>query len=66
MKYLLKCPYCGFEEDSCFFPDLFYPDSENTIDIKEQLIFLNEIQNFGYNIVTCGQCGQVFIERLKK
>lgn len=66
MKYLLKCPYCGFKEDNCFFPDLFYRDDNSSPEIRQQANYQNELQKLGYNIVTCGQCGQVFIERLKK
>lgn len=64
-KYLLKCPYCGFEDDNCFFPDLFYRDYDYP-KYNEQVNLLEEIQELGYNIVTCGKCGEVFIERLKK
>ena len=64
-NFLLKCPHCGFEEDSCFFPDLFFRD-DNYPQYDEQVDLLEEIQELGYNIVTCGKCGEVFIERLNK
>lgn len=65
LQDLLKCPHCGFEEDLCFFPDLFYPDDYSP-QYNEQAELLEKIQELGYNIVTCGKCGEVFIERLKK
>lgn len=61
---MLKCPYCNFEGEECNFPDLFYTDCESTKSIIEQEKLLFEIQNKGYNIVTCGRCGSVFIHRL--
>ena len=57
----LRCPYCGWESESCNFPDLFYDDYEVTYEIKKQFDLLIALQELGYNIVTCRQCGQVFI-----
>ena len=56
----LKCPFCGFESDYCDFPDLFYTD-ENNSNWTKQYNLQKEIQQLGYNIVTCGDCGEVFI-----
>lgn len=61
----LTCPYCGFTPDECDFPDLFYDDYDDcdvTCEMKRQLDLLKALQELGYNIVTCGNCGQVFIQ----
>lgn len=55
-----KCPYCGYRDDYCAFPDLFY---EGDYTQKKQYKLLKEIQNLGYNVITCGMCGEVFIVR---
>lgn len=60
----ITCPYCGFTSDECDFPDLFYPDSNNTAELNKQLELLEEIQKLGFNVVTCGDCGQVFIQEI--
>ena len=60
----LKCPYCNTISDSCNFPDLFYIDDDNTPALNEQYALLQQLWNKGYNIVTCGDCGQVFIQEL--
>lgn len=62
--YDLKCPYCGFEGDCCDFPDLFYEDADNTTEINEQVKLQKAMWNVGFNIVTCGNCGDVFIQKL--
>lgn len=59
----LICPYCKYQNEECNFPDLFYDDINNDFYIKQQLQNLKEIQQLGYNIVTCGDCGQVFIHK---
>ena len=56
----LKCLYCDFENDISNFPDLFYDGCE----YPEQYKLLQELQDVGYNIVTCGACGYVFIQKL--
>ena len=58
------CPYCKYYNEVSNFPDLFYEDLSNDLYIKQQLQNLKEIQTLGYNIVTCGDCGQVFIQKL--
>lgn len=60
----LVCPYCGFTSDESGFPDLFYDDYDTTYEMKKQLELLIALQELGYNIVTCGDCGQVFIQDL--
>lgn len=61
----LVCPYCGFTSDESAFPDLFYTDDDDTTyEMKKQLELLIALQELGYNIVTCGDCGQVFIQDL--
>lgn len=58
----LVCPYCGFTSDECDFPDLFYIDFDVTCEMKRQLDLLKALQELGYNVVICGDCGQVFIQ----
>ena len=60
----LKCPYCSYESEDCDFPDLFYQDLNNSSGVNKQYILLQDIQTNGFNIVTCGNCGQVFIQKL--
>ena len=57
----LKCPYCGYESDKSNFPDYFYPGCP----YPEQFKRLIEIQKAGFNIVTCGMCGEPFIQKLE-
>lgn len=63
IKFDTKCPHCGYEDDYCNFPDLFYPDKNNSKEINRQLNLLQKMQDYGFNIVTCGMCGNVFIVR---
>lgn len=58
---LIECPYCSQLMEEADMPDLFYSDSQNTKELRAQLKLLKEIQANGYNIVTCGNCGQVLI-----
>ena len=60
----LICPYCKYTNEESNFPDLFYEDLNNDLWIKQQYQHLKELQAIGYNIVTCGDCGQVFIVKL--
>ena len=60
---LLCCPHCEHYMEFCDCPDLFYSDASNSKGLNEQLKLLEEMQTHGYNIVTCGNCGQVFIHR---
>lgn len=61
----LRCPYCGYESDPCDFPDLFYYDCNMSSGLQEQLELLQRLQQKGFNIVTCGNCGGVFIHETK-
>lgn len=63
-NYDLICPYCKYTNEESNFPDLFYEDSNNDLYLKQQLQNLKELQALGYNIVTCGDCGQVFIQKI--
>ena len=63
-NYDLICPYCNFTNEEANFPDLFYEDSNNNLYLKQQLQNLKELQALGYNVVTCGDCGQVFIHKI--
>ena len=58
----LKCPHCGFEDEICNFPDLFYEGCK----YPEQYKLILELQSKGYNIVTCGMCGEPFIQKLEE
>jgi hypothetical protein len=60
----LQCPYCGFTGDFCDFPDLIVEDEDNTKGEKEQVKLLEKLWTKGYNIVTCGHCGDVFIHTI--
>lgn len=62
----LKCPYCNFEDEPYSFPDLFYQDSKNTEEINMQYELLKELWDKGFNIVTCGNCGYVFIHKIQE
>ncbi len=55
------CPYCKYISDYSNFPDLFYEQEGQDLYLKQQYQSLIELQQLGYNIVTCGNCGQVFI-----
>lgn len=60
----IKCPFCDFESEECDFPDLFVSDFNNTKGIMTQIDLLEELQEKGYNIVTCGNCGGAFIIKM--
>lgn len=60
----LKCPHCEHYQEFCDCPDLFYVDAMRSKDWNEQEKLMAEINSYGYNIVTCGHCGQVFIHRI--
>ena len=62
----LKCPYCGYIEEESNFPDLFYKDINNTSELNNQYKLLLELNEVNFNIVTCGMCGQVFIQKIKE
>ena len=61
---LLKCPYCNHEGELCDFPDLFFGDCETSKELLDQESLLNEIQATGFNIVTCGECGNALIHKI--
>lgn len=63
---LLRCPYCGYTGELCNFPDLFWEDCDNTKEINKQYELLEQMWDKGFNIVTCGDCGQVFIHKLMR
>ena len=65
MRGYLTCPGCHFTDDICSFPDLYCEDIDNTKAINNQVKLQRELLNLGYNIVTCGNCGQVFIYKIK-
>lgn len=48
----MKCPYCGFEDDNCHFPD-YFEDGEEVKDL---------LDDYGVNIVTCGMCGKAIVQ----
>ena len=57
----LKCPYCGYKDAVSNFPDFFYEGC----DYPEQYKLLRELQEKCYNVVTCGMCGEPFIQKLE-
>ena len=65
IKFDITCPHCGYIDEDCNFPDLFYTDKNNSKEINRQLNLLQEMQDYGFNVVTCGECGNVFIARLE-
>ena len=61
---VIRCPYCGAEMDESNFPDLFYEDADNTKGLNDQCKLLEELQSTGFNVVTCGNCGDVLITKI--
>lgn len=62
----LHCPYCGLTGDICDFPDFIFDDEDNTKGEKEQYKLLEKLWKKGFNVVTCGHCGDVFIHELRQ
>lgn len=60
----LTCPYCKYSDDKCNFPDFFVEDDNTSPEIRNQNFLLKGIQSCGYNVVTCGMCGQVFLHEI--
>ena len=58
------CPYCKYTNEDSNFPDLFWEGWSDDLYIKQQLQNLKELQRLGYNVVTCGNCGLAFIQKL--
>ena len=63
MELELICPYCHKEFGYADCPDLFIDGDGSSP--QEQVDLLEELWEYGFNIVTCGECGQVFIHRIK-
>ncbi len=61
----VNCPHCGETFDYCDCPDLFC-SGESTEAYRKQYKLLRELQTKGFNIVTCGFCGLVFIAKTKE
>lgn len=59
------CPHCGYMSDECDFPDLFWKD-EGLKKFNRQADLLEALQVLGYNVVSCGNCGDVFIIKTKE
>jgi len=57
----ITCPHCGFTEEPCFFPDLYQTEVYEGNKYNEQAVLLDKIQQWGFNVVTCGQCGLVIL-----
>lgn len=62
----LKCPYCESYQDFSDCPDLFYFDSKQSRALNTQAELLQKMQEKGFNVVTCGHCGEVFIHTTSK
>lgn len=56
----LKCPHCNFISDPCDFPDYYCTDSDKA-DYPEQYKIFRKLQDWGFNIVNCGQCGSIIL-----
>ena len=56
----LKCPHCNFISDPCDFPDYYCTDSDKA-DYPEQYKIFRRLQDWGFNIVNCGQCGSIVL-----
>ncbi len=63
-EVLIKCPHCGFGDEPYSFPDLFF-EYEKKAEYREQYKLLKQLQDLGYNVVTCGMCGNVIITSKK-
>lgn len=63
-EYPLVCPYCHGKFDYCDCPDLFVDGDSSSPD--EQVKLLEELWTHGFNIVTCGSCGGVFIHKIQE
>ena len=57
----LTCPHCGFIEEPCFFPDLYETGLRECHEYYEQGVIMDKMQQWGFNVVTCGQCGFVIL-----
>lgn len=64
-EYDMKCPHCGYESEDYDFPDL-YCEFEEKAEYKEQYKLLKQLQDIGYNVVTCGMCGNAIIQSKKE
>lgn len=62
----LKCPYCERYQDFSDCPDLFYFDKNYNKALNTQAELLQKMQEKGFNVVTCGFCGEVFIHATSK
>lgn len=61
----IECPNCHFYSNYSDFPDLYYRD-EGFEKFNKQVELLEELQQLGYNIVTCGNCGLTFLTKAKE
>ena len=58
----LTCPHCCLSSDPCDFPDWLWADSD-VDEYPDQYDILMDMQKVGFNVVTCGRCGEVFLHR---
>ena len=61
----ITCPHCGFIEEPCFFPDLYETGLRESHEWHGQSVLMEKIQNWGFNVVTCGQCGFVILHEME-
>lgn len=61
---MIKCPHCKKEFEECDCPDLYYSGEEDK-DYNEQYEILWDMQNKGFNVVTCAHCGEVILTKEK-
>lgn len=58
-EILIKCPHCNHVLADCDCPDLYANESDPAY--REQEEILNRIQESGFNVVTCGDCGRTIL-----
>jgi len=59
--YEVLCPHCGTLAEKSDCPDLFYLGISKQY--EKQWLLQEEMQEAGFNLVTCGHCGDPFLHR---
>ncbi|MDY6358457.1 MAG: hypothetical protein SPL73_05605 [Cyanobacteriota bacterium] len=54
----VKCPYCDYENDICYFPDYFMDGEDKQIK--------SLLDDYNMNIVTCGMCGKAIVQEKRE
>ena len=58
----IKCPHCKQTMEACDAPDLYYFGEEDK-DYQEQYNILCDMQKNGFNVMTCGFCGEIILSK---